>query len=49
MAEFARLDKDKSGELDVKELTQPQVRVGHLTDFGKQFYTFSPSNTLSLA
>ena len=29
-AEFDRLDKDKSGELDVKELTQLQVRpIGH--------------------
>src|ERR1700689_1483774 len=26
-AEFARLDKDKSGELDVKELTQSSLRV----------------------
>ena len=26
-AEFDRLDKDKSGELDVKELTQSQLRV----------------------
>jgi hypothetical protein len=26
-AEFDRLDKDKSGELDVKELAQSQVRV----------------------
>jgi hypothetical protein len=25
--EFARLDKDKSGELDVKELTQSQIRT----------------------
>jgi len=29
-AEFDRLDKDKSGELDVKELTQLQIRpIGH--------------------
>jgi hypothetical protein len=28
-AEFDRLDKDKSGELDPKELTQSQVRVSH--------------------
>lgn len=34
-AEFDRLDKDKSGELDVKELTQSQVRVSHFTDVGK--------------
>ena len=29
-AEFDRLDKDKSGELDVKELAQSQVQVGHV-------------------
>jgi Ca2+-binding EF-hand superfamily protein len=34
-AEFDRLDKDKSGELDVRELTQSQVRVSHFTDVGK--------------
>jgi hypothetical protein len=34
-AEFDRLDKDKSGELDVKELTQSQVRVSHFTTAGK--------------
>lgn len=28
-AEFDRLDKDKSGELDVKELTQSQFKVTH--------------------
>jgi hypothetical protein len=28
-AEFERLDLDKSGELDVKELTQSQFRVSH--------------------
>jgi Ca2+-binding EF-hand superfamily protein len=28
-AEFERLDKDKSGELDPKELTQSQFRVSH--------------------
>jgi Ca2+-binding EF-hand superfamily protein len=28
-AEFDRLDKDKSGELDPKELTQSQFRVSH--------------------
>jgi Ca2+-binding EF-hand superfamily protein len=27
--EFDRLDKDKSGELDPKELTQSQLRVSH--------------------
>jgi EF hand domain-containing protein len=34
-AEFNRLDKDKSGELDVKELTQSQVRVSLFTSVGK--------------
>jgi hypothetical protein len=34
-AEFRRLDKDKSGELDVKELTDSQIRVSHFTDAGK--------------
>lgn len=28
-AEFDRLDKDKSGELDAKELTQSKLRVSH--------------------
>ena len=28
-SEFDRLDKDKSGELDPKELTQSQLRVSH--------------------
>jgi len=28
-AEFDRLDTDKSGELDVRELTQSQLRVSH--------------------
>ncbi len=28
-AEFDRLDKDKSGELDPKELTQSRFRVSH--------------------
>ena len=28
-AEFERLDKDKNGELDVKELTQSAFRVSH--------------------
>jgi hypothetical protein len=27
--EFERLDKDKNGELDVKELSQSQLRVSH--------------------
>jgi hypothetical protein len=34
-AEFQRLDKDKSGELDVKELQEPQIRVRPFTAFGK--------------
>jgi hypothetical protein len=28
-AEFDRLDKDKKGQLDVKELTQSKLRVSH--------------------
>jgi Ca2+-binding EF-hand superfamily protein len=35
-AEFDRLDKDKSGELDPKELTLSQFRVSHpFTSVGK--------------
>ena len=34
-AEFDRLDKDKSGQLDPKELTQSQLRVGHFSNAGK--------------
>ena len=35
-AEFDRLDKDKSGELDPKELTQSQFRTSHpFTSVGK--------------
>jgi len=35
-AEFDRLDKDKSGELDPKELTQSRFRASHLfTSAGK--------------
>ena len=35
-AEFDRLDKDNSGELDPKELTQSQFRVSHpFTSVGK--------------
>lgn len=35
-AEFDRLDKDKSGELDPNELTQSQLRVSHpFTSVGK--------------
>jgi EF hand len=34
-AEFDRLDTSKSGELDVKELTQSKIRVSHFTTAGK--------------
>jgi Ca2+-binding EF-hand superfamily protein len=35
-AEFDRLDKDKSGELDPTELTESQLRVSHpFTSVGK--------------
>jgi hypothetical protein len=34
-AEFKRLDRDSSGELDVKELKQSQIRVSHFTSVGK--------------
>jgi len=34
-AEFERLDKDKSGQLDVKELAQSKFRVSHFTSVGK--------------
>jgi len=34
-AEFDRLDKDKSGELDVKELAQSKVRASHFATVGK--------------
>src|SRR5580692_427394 len=34
-AEFDRLDKDKSGELDVKELTQSQVQASRFSIVGK--------------
>jgi hypothetical protein len=34
-AEFDRLDKDKSGDLDVKDLTQWKLRVSHYTTVGK--------------
>ena len=34
-AEFNRLDKDKSGELDAKELTQSQVRPAARAPVGK--------------
>lgn len=34
-AEFKRLDKDKSGELDVKELKESQFRPRSFTAVGK--------------
>jgi EF hand len=34
-AEFDRLDKDKKGQLDVKELTQSKLRVRHFISVGK--------------
>jgi Ca2+-binding EF-hand superfamily protein len=34
-AEFKRLDKDRSGELDVKELSQSQIRSSTFMDAGK--------------
>ena len=34
-AEFDRLDKDKKGQLDVKELTQSRLRVSHPAVVGK--------------
>jgi hypothetical protein len=33
--EFDRLDKTKSGELDVKELMQSKLRVSHFSSVGK--------------
>jgi EF hand domain-containing protein len=34
-AEFDRLDRDKKGQLDAKELEQSKLRVSHLTAAGK--------------
>jgi hypothetical protein len=34
-AEFDRLDKDRSGDLDVKDLTQSKLRVSHPVHVGK--------------
>ena len=34
-AEFDRLDKDKKGQLDAKELTQSKLRVSHPVSVGK--------------
>jgi CRISPR/Cas system-associated endonuclease Cas3-HD len=34
-AEVERLDKDKIGELDIKDLAQSKLRVSHFTTVGK--------------
>jgi Ca2+-binding EF-hand superfamily protein len=34
-AEFDRLDKDKSGDLDAKDLAQSKLRVSHPVSVGK--------------
>jgi hypothetical protein len=34
-AEFDRLDKDKKGQLDAKELEQSKLRVSHAANVGK--------------
>jgi hypothetical protein len=34
-AEFDKLDKDKQGQLDVKELSQSKLRVSHFINVGK--------------
>jgi hypothetical protein len=34
-AEFDRLDKDKSGDLDAKDLQQSKLRASHFTTTGK--------------
>jgi Ca2+-binding EF-hand superfamily protein len=34
-AEFDRLDVEKNGELDVRELTQSKLRVSHFASVGK--------------
>jgi EF hand len=34
-AEFDRLDKDKKGQLDAKDLTQSKLRVSHPVSVGK--------------
>jgi Ca2+-binding EF-hand superfamily protein len=34
-AEFDRLDKNKKGQLDVKELTQSKLRASHPVSVGK--------------
>jgi EF hand len=34
-AEFDRLDQDKKGQLDIKELTQSKLRASHFVNVGK--------------
>jgi Ca2+-binding EF-hand superfamily protein len=34
-SEFDRLDKDKKGQLDIKELEQSKLRVSHPVNLGK--------------
>jgi hypothetical protein len=34
-AEFDRLDKNRRGQLDVKELTQSKLRASHFANVGK--------------
>jgi hypothetical protein len=34
-AEFDRLDKNRKGQLDVKELTQSKLRASHFANVGK--------------
>ena len=34
-SEFDRLDKDKKGQLDIKELEQSKLRVSHPVNVGK--------------
>jgi hypothetical protein len=34
-SEFDRLDKEKNGQLDVKEVTQSKLRVSHFAAVGK--------------
>jgi hypothetical protein len=34
-AEYGRLDKDKSGDLDAKDLAQSSLRVSHFVPVGK--------------
>jgi hypothetical protein len=34
-AEFDRLDKDKNGSLDIREISHSRVRATHFADMGK--------------